>query len=73
MRKPERKYNYIAPQTEIVSGGYAKGVLLTESLPVDPGEEGNQEDAEVKVMEVEWGNLWEEDGLWNKQDLWEER
>lgn len=48
----------------------SRGMLTDQSLPVDPGEEGDQEQAEIK--EVEWGNLWDEQDLWKNEDaFWE--
>lgn len=42
--------------------------LLSHTIIVDPGEEGNQEDAEVR--EREWEELPEENDVWKGRGLW---
>ena len=42
--------------------------LLNGTLVVDPGEEGDQEDAEVHVRDME--GLQEERDVWNEGGLW---
>ena len=70
MRTNRKKEGYIAPAMVIYNVRMSRGMLTDQSLPVDPGEEGDQEQAEIK--DVEWGNLWDEQDLWkNEGAFWE--
>lgn len=71
MNMTKKKENYSAPATVIHPFLPSSRVMQDQSLPVNPGEEGDQEQAETK--DVEWGTLWEDGGLWGKGDLWEDR
>lgn len=66
MNMTKKKDNYSAPATVVYPFLPSNRVMLDQSLPVDPGEEGDQEQAEAK--EVEWGNLWDEQDLWKSED-----
>jgi len=55
---------YVSPSTHIMNIDLHEE-LLSHTLIVDPGEEGDQEDAEIHAREWDEENdVWGKDGLW---------